>query len=398
MKWIPSLLLLLKVYSVQSFNVHHNTAIKIKQAFRVRSTTASNDVTALEEQVASPLEFEALSKFFTKEQIQRLDIEPAEGGVSNRMSFVKIPEKGDGAGEKIKYLLRIYNNGGNSKVVKFEHEIMRQLNSKCRLSFATPKALPTLSDPNETHVCLTSGDESCVFEVIPGALPKLKAVEEIGRASGELHTAMSTLSVDRELSDTPPYHDLYAVHHATNRDIFYETISSATFDAARQDIDILVQHVRDLEERLTLFRSKNLPEQLIHGDLHYDNVLIDEESEKVTGMLDFEYCGFDWRAMELAVCLSKYAGEDEPLPYMKRFISGFSQTATLTDDEIDSIPDLMILRILSNVIYFIGRVISGEDSPDQLISRAGLYNSRIEWLIDNRRVVSDYIASKMSSS
>ena len=43
--------------------------------------------------------------------------------------------------------------------------------------------------------------------------------------------------------------------------------------------------------------------QLIHGDLHYDNVLV--ENGKVTGLLDFEFCASDWRAMELAVCLSK---------------------------------------------------------------------------------------------
>jgi Ser/Thr protein kinase RdoA (MazF antagonist) len=37
--------------------------------------------------------------------------------------------------------------------------------------------------------------------------------------------------------------------------------------------------------------------------LHYDNVLV--ENGKVTGLLDFEFCAHDWRAMELAVCLSK---------------------------------------------------------------------------------------------
>jgi Ser/Thr protein kinase RdoA (MazF antagonist) len=26
---------------------------------------------------------------------------------------------------------------------------------------------------------------------------------------------------------------------------------------------------------------------------------------QVSGLLDFEFCAFDWRAMELAICLSK---------------------------------------------------------------------------------------------
>ena len=44
-----------------------------------------------------------------------------------------------------------------------------------------------------------------------------------------------------------------------------------------------------------------------------DNVLCDEETGAVTGLLDFEFCGNDWRAIELAVCLSKYVGEEDPL-------------------------------------------------------------------------------------
>jgi Ser/Thr protein kinase RdoA (MazF antagonist) len=34
---------------------------------------------------------------------------------------------------------------------------------------------------------------------------------------------------------------------------------------------------------------------------------------KVTGLLDFEFSAIDYRAMELAVCLSKYAGEPEAM-------------------------------------------------------------------------------------
>ena len=57
-------------------------------------------------------------------------------------------------------------------------------------------------------------------------------------------------------------------------------------------IDISPNDTRIQDE--TLF-----PKQLIHGDLHYDNVLV--EADKVSGLLDFEFCAYDWRAMELAV-------------------------------------------------------------------------------------------------
>jgi hypothetical protein len=34
----------------------------------------------------------------------------------------------------------------------------------------------------------------------------------------------------------------------------------------------------------------------------------------------------------------------------------------LNSEEIKCVPDLIILRILSNVVYFVGRAVSGEDS------------------------------------
>jgi Ser/Thr protein kinase RdoA (MazF antagonist) len=43
----------------------------------------------------------------------------------------------------------------------------------------------------------------------------------------------------------------------------------------------------------------------------------------VTGVLDFEFCAVDWRAMDLAICLSKYAEEKEALNYFEEFLNGF---------------------------------------------------------------------------
>jgi homoserine kinase type II len=314
--------------------------------------------------------------------------------------------------------------------VATEHAIMQQLQLQ-QLSFQTPRALPSLTNPTQTFVRLSSGDDACVFHVIPGVLPRLQAVTAIGRASGELHTAMARVHVNT--TGDVPYHELFRVHRAITRDLFYDTIASKTFDAARADINRLVQHVRDLEDHLQILMEKNdLPTQLIHGDLHYDNVLMDPVTQDVLGLLDFEYCGVDWRAMELAVCLSKYAGEPEALTYFEQFVTGFAETAELTPDEIDSIPDLMVLRIISNVrpdcccccnillicvracslccigfsillvlslsqvVYFVGRVISNEDKPEQLISRAGMYNDRIEFLLNNREKISSMISQAMA--
>lgn len=79
------------------------------------------------------------------------------------------------------------------------------------------------------------------------------------------------------------------------------------------------------------FHKMGLPQQLVHGDLHYDNVMVRGRwgrgmhkgrctqtmcytrtharaqviNDRVSGLLDFEFATHDWRAMELAVALSK---------------------------------------------------------------------------------------------
>ena len=110
-----------------------------------------------------------------------------------------------------------------------------------------------------------------------------------------------------------------------------------------------------MEERVALY-NEVLPWSFIHGDLHYDNILVDDTG--VTGLLDFEFSSYDWRAMELAICLSKYCSEDDPYPYFEKFVDGFAVTGELTSMEIESICTLIRLRILSNVVYFVGRGIS----------------------------------------
>ena len=44
---------------------------------------------------------------------------------------------------------------------------------------------------------------------------------------------------------------------------------------------------------------------------------------------------------------------------------------------------LIILRILSNIVYFVGRAISGEDSIEPITGRAKVYAKRCDWLVDH---------------
>lgn len=173
-----------------------------------------------------------------------------------------------------------------------------------------------------------------------------------------------------------------------------------------------------MENLILNIQTYNLPKQIIHGDFNYDNVLctsesvakdrdedndnvndgdINEEVGEVTGVVDFEFCSLDWRAMELAVALSKYASQENPLHYFKPFIDGFfnNNNLILTDNEIEVLPNLIKLRLLSNIIYFVARVLAKEDTEATLTCRLGDYCHRIRWINQHSNVISDLIRNAM---
>ncbi len=100
--------------------------------------------------------------------------------------------------------------------------------------------------------------------------------------------------------------------------------------------------------------------------------------------------------MELAICLSKYAGEEEADQYFEEFLAGYMQTAVLTSDEIDALPDLIILRILSNVVYFVGRAVSGEGDMATLTTRVETYWKRCVWI--KKTLISQMVRDAMRNA
>ena len=281
----------------------------------------------------------------------------------------------------------------------YEHEVLSQL-SRQKLSFAVPLARPTLRDPNERFVTLSSGADACMFDLIPGHLPKLTCATDIGRAAGELCTAMAKVKVTVPPwpASTAVYLELYKSHHAVTRENFAAMVATPAFDECRAAITYLAAEITSLERAAARFNVPGpgyLPRQMIHGDLHYDNVLV--QDGRTTGCLDFEFTVFDWRACELAVCLSKYAGEKDPMPYFTQFVDGYATTGRLTRAELEALPELINLRILSNVTYFVGRAVAGEDTIDALTTRAQMYADRVAWIKNNSKAIIDMAAARIKS-
>ena len=318
-----------------------------------------------------------------------VEYEQTKGGVNNIVQYVRF--KG-AAGDVLRsFVLRIYNNGHNYSRVIFEHAVLACLRDlHVPLSFLIPSTVTVASSLDGgaaagiPHMKLSNGFDACLCHLILGSLPGSGFVREIGRAAGELSLAFTKISAPKE-SPTPPYYELYKVHHAVTSDNFREVIQSSQFDHVREPTSFIFDEIVNLEKTIANLLALNLPMQLIHGDLHYDNVLVHEE--KVSGVLDFEFCAYDWRAMEVAICLSKYVGDVNATQKVDEFLSGFCEFITLTEDEARALPALIKLRVLSNVVYFVGRSIAKEDGIECCTTRIANYAGRIMWLSDNSEML-----------
>lgn len=332
---------------------------------------------------------EALGYFL--DQPDDATVTPTSSGVNNVVQYV---DTNDGRN----LILRIYNNGCNTAAVEYEHAILNAID-RTSLPFQVPKYI--LSKNGNSMELLKSGTQCCMCERIPGVLPKNSDPKPLGRATGQLMAAMSKIQLDVS-PPIAPYYRVYDVHKGIGGDKtkFYEYCKGSQFDQCRNGIETLCNTLQSIDTVIDEYLAADpmhFPQHIIHGDLHYDNVLTDKTTGEVTGLLDFEFCTIDWRAMEVAVCLSKYVGEGDPYPLVESFIDGFCGSGLLTEQECRAIPDLINLRVLSNCVYFVGRAISGQDNISSLTSRADMYAQRVLWVNENKHRISECILSRMKS-
>ncbi len=123
-------------------------------------------------------------------------------------------------------MLRVYNNGYNSKRVKYEHAVLQSLYQKT-FSFQIPQTIPSLKD-KQAFAALPNGAEACVFKCIPGTGPKLTKARAVGRATAELVNGMAEVKIDLPCPN-PLYRNLYEAHHKLTKSEFYDAAKSDVF-------------------------------------------------------------------------------------------------------------------------------------------------------------------------
>ncbi|NBD23440.1 phosphotransferase [Paenibacillus glycinis] len=320
-------------------------------------------------------DFAAIAGRYALRQPLRIELE--ETGMNNTTRMIY-------AGEE-RYVLRVYDNHRDREIAGTEHAILSEL-QRADLSFRVPA--PVSNRDGATITEAPDGKLAAVFGYIAGQRPSPESgahVEGLGRAAGELTLALAALNPDARLAPAyKPYYDFENTHAAMN-EASVKTLCESSPKLAEQAAK--AASLLETRRRLTALteRFKELPQQWIHGDIVFANALADGDA--IAGLLDFEFCAVDARAMEPAVVLAEFPGEDDALAMnrMRRFCRGYGSKAGLGADEIRLLPDLMQLRLMDVWLHFAGRLAEGLDPERVWLRETERVSFACGWIDRHRR-------------
>jgi homoserine kinase type II len=294
------------------------------------------------------------------------------------------------------YMLRIYNSHMEPEKARFEHLVLRRLAGADRpLSFRVPEPIAARNGETVVRIGREEGKLAASFRYIEGRRPVLSnpgEAEVFGAAAGELQAALS--KVEKELGSDmrpayPPYYELGSAHPRCSLPEIARFCASPPecFEGERENLRFLSEEVERTGAQLDALRD--LPHQLIHGDLNETNALIREDG-RMAALLDFEFATWDLRAMEPAVCLwgmvprAGAQAEAETWEALRAFWRGFRSQAVLKERELGALPVLMQLRSLDVFIHFLGRYLDGVDDSSVLAGQIPETSYRMRWAAANR--------------
>jgi len=250
---------------------------------------------------------EALALFLPAAEAAGASFVRCGGGVNNKCYSVALA----GSAQPT-LVVRIYNNGNNARRVRYEHEVLRQLQGaraaalRAACGAQVPRPLLPLAAAaagaaggGATFAPLSTGAEACLFPLIAGAPPPLSAARRIGRATAALVAVMSDMRIDEAVfgHPNPLYRNIWDSHHAMAAAPgeapgarFAQVVAGPDFaePVVRAAMDELCAGIARAEALIArVLAEGGLPEQQIHADLHFDNVLVTDDGE-VSAVLDFE--------------------------------------------------------------------------------------------------------------
>ncbi|OAS21641.1 phosphotransferase [Paenibacillus oryzisoli] len=308
------------------------------------------------------------------------------GGMNNTTRFVEVNER--------TYVLRLYETHRDRSKINFEHNVLLRLaDRKEELPFEIPMPLEL---PNGRTVVTLGNDEdgklAALFTFTEGHNPielSLHQLKEMGKAAGQLSASLAKIAI----SDKPeyaPYYEIEHIHPSCKPDAIraFSLQPPEPFIAQQDELAYIFDRYMALYSAIPHIRQ--LPHQLVHGDINGSNMLVDDDGRFVA-ILDFEFVTIDARVMELAVCLSDLIDptltEERLRKNSQVFYEGYRQFVQLTQEEITMLPLLIELRRLDVFIHFLGRYLDGVDPQGVLVDIIGNTYEKTKWLQEHNSLL-----------
>jgi homoserine kinase type II len=274
-----------------------------------------------------------------------------------------------------RWVLRVSQNLSVGQVCA-EHRLLRRLRH-VGLPFQVPAPLTA---KNGDAVVVTPAGPATLCSWIPGVRPDLAselALERLGRAIGVLGLAMR----DVPLRDAPQdwRGDRLRVHPEVP-DVEELCLELGVTGVRPEQLDLL----RAAAGRLAAWQptAGSLPVQVVHGDLGASNVLVNEQTGELTGLLDFEIAGADFRVQDLVAALL-LSGALEGCHWESRaaaIVRGSIAVQRLNGEEIRAVPELMVCRSVGSVLWRAGRWRRGQAQAADVVDRIDELGTTLRWL------------------
>ena len=286
-------------------------------------------------------------------------LHPIAQGVNNQTQVVETPTG--------RFILRAYGSDRSLEHIRYELEVLRVLQGKI-LPFQVPSPVPTA---NSEPFAILDGTVTTLTRWLSGSIPSgdnLQQALTAGQSLAELVDVLADIQMNTssQISPFPPSGD-------------FDGWAGVPIDPV-QTIKDLPLTKEDKKRILTLLEEtqavtiplyQTLPQQIIHRDYDQSNILMNGNS--VTGVLDFEFCGYDLRILDLTYALSKWpAGlwgtgkEWEVLDYFGR---GYLKRQKILSEELEAIPSVLRLRAITSLFFRFGRYAQGLETQEDMFEQ-----------------------------
>jgi hydroxylysine kinase len=276
--------------------------------------------------------------------VERLDTERDD-------SFHVVTDDGE-------FVLKISHPGDDPHVVGMQSAAMRHASEA---GLPVPLLMPTTD--GSTHP-VEHGRVLRLLTWIPGELlldhwPDVTALESLGERLATLNAALASF-------EHPAAHRTFAWDLRAIGDL-RELLHLAPTPTVATVID---------EVTAVLPEYEAMPAQLVHGDFHPGNVIVDERGE-VTGILDFGDSIAAPRVLDLAIALAYFVPrEGDAAEAVAPFIAGWERVLPLTDQERAMLPLLVSGRLVQRILF---GALAGDGRPERYYAVARVGDTLENW-------------------